>query len=168
MKRPANGEKNLDRIRKWREICPEIVIRKHLHCWLPWRNGRRVPAPVGLLCVKLRSTGPGALPIRPSKVPRPTNWKAPCLTKSGRRTSCTVRGCGRRGVHQQAGQACRRHHASAGRQRAGLGLGGVGRTYADAPEIDGTVRLLPPEKASKTLKVGEFTKARIVAVEGMT
>jgi len=28
------------------------------------------------------------------------------------------------------------------------------------------VRLLPSEKASKTLKVGEFTKARIVAVEG--
>jgi ribosomal protein S12 methylthiotransferase len=44
--------------------------------------------------------------------------------------------------------------------------GGVGRSYADAPEIDGTVRLLPPEKASKTLKVGEFTRARIVAAEG--
>jgi ribosomal protein S12 methylthiotransferase len=44
--------------------------------------------------------------------------------------------------------------------------GGVGRSYADAPEIDGTVRLLPPQKASKTLKVGEFTKAKIVAVEG--
>jgi cystathionine beta-lyase len=28
------------------------------------------------------------------------------------------------------------------------------------------VRLLPPEKASKTLKVGEFTRARIVAAEG--
>jgi ribosomal protein S12 methylthiotransferase len=27
MKRPANGEKNLERIQKWREICPEIVIR---------------------------------------------------------------------------------------------------------------------------------------------
>ena len=27
--------------------------------------------------------------------------------------------------------------------------GGVGRSYADAPEIDGTVRLLPPEKASQ-------------------
>jgi hypothetical protein len=26
--------------------------------------------------------------------------------------------------------------------------GGTGRSYADAPEIDGTVRLLPPEKAS--------------------
>jgi ribosomal protein S12 methylthiotransferase len=44
--------------------------------------------------------------------------------------------------------------------------GGVGRSYADAPEIDGTVRLLPPEKASKQLKVGEFTRARIVAAEG--
>ena len=49
----------------------------------------------------------------------------------------------------------------------GLGRkGGVGRTYADAPEIDGTVRLLPPEKISKTLKVGEFTRARIVGTEG--
>ena len=49
----------------------------------------------------------------------------------------------------------------------GLGRkGGVGRTYADAPEVDGMVRLLPPEKISKTLKVGEFTKARIVGAEG--
>ena len=44
--------------------------------------------------------------------------------------------------------------------------GGVGRSYADAPEIDGLVRLLPPEKISKTLKAGTFTKARIVAAEG--
>ena len=44
--------------------------------------------------------------------------------------------------------------------------GGVGRSYADAPEIDGTVQLLPPEKASKTLKVGEFARARIVARAG--
>ena len=44
--------------------------------------------------------------------------------------------------------------------------GGIGRSYADAPEIDGIVRLLPPEKISKTLKVGEFTKARIVGTQG--
>jgi ribosomal protein S12 methylthiotransferase len=44
--------------------------------------------------------------------------------------------------------------------------GGVGRSYADAPEIDGTVRLLPPEKISKTLKVGEFTRARVVDAQG--
>ena len=44
--------------------------------------------------------------------------------------------------------------------------GGCGRSYADAPEIDGRVRLLPPDKASKTLKAGEFTRARIVAADG--
>ena len=49
----------------------------------------------------------------------------------------------------------------------GLGKkGGIGRSYADAPEIDGVVRLLPPEKISKTLKVGEFTRARIVGTQG--
>jgi ribosomal protein S12 methylthiotransferase len=41
-----------------------------------------------------------------------------------------------------------------------------GVQYADAPEIDGTVKLLPPEKISKTLKVGEFTRARIVGTQG--
>ena len=44
--------------------------------------------------------------------------------------------------------------------------GGVGRSYADAPEIDGRVTLLPPEKASKQLRVGEFTRARIVGTQG--
>ena len=49
----------------------------------------------------------------------------------------------------------------------GLGRkGGFGRTYADAPEIDGTVRLLPPEKISKQLKVGEFTRAIVVGTQG--
>jgi ribosomal protein S12 methylthiotransferase len=49
----------------------------------------------------------------------------------------------------------------------GLGRkGGLGRSYADAPEIDGVVRLLPPQKISKTLKAGQFTQARIVGTEG--
>ena len=49
---------------------------------------------------------------------------------------------------------------------AGGRKGGVGRSYADAPEIDGVVKLLPPEKLSKVLKVGEFTRAKVVATEG--
>ena len=44
--------------------------------------------------------------------------------------------------------------------------GGAGRSYADAPEIDGSVRLLPPDKSSKTLKVGEFARVRIVGTQG--
>ena len=44
--------------------------------------------------------------------------------------------------------------------------GGVGRTYADAPEIDGVVHILPPEKASKTYKVGDLISVRIVRTQG--
>jgi len=44
--------------------------------------------------------------------------------------------------------------------------GGVGRRYADAPEIDGVVQLLPPQKISKTMKAGEFTRARVVDTQG--
>jgi ribosomal protein S12 methylthiotransferase len=52
-------------------------------------------------------------------------------------------------------------------QSIGLGKkGGTGRSYADAPEIDGVVHLLPPEKISKTYKVGDFVKARIVGTQG--
>jgi ribosomal protein S12 methylthiotransferase len=44
--------------------------------------------------------------------------------------------------------------------------GATGRSYADAPEIDGSVRLLPPAKASTQIRVGEFTRVRIVAAQG--
>ena len=44
--------------------------------------------------------------------------------------------------------------------------GGRGRSFADAPEIDGVVHLLPPQKISKQLKVGEFTRAQIVGTQG--
>ena len=44
MKRPASGEKNLERIRAWREICPELTIRSHLHRRLSGRDRARVRA----------------------------------------------------------------------------------------------------------------------------
>jgi ribosomal protein S12 methylthiotransferase len=49
----------------------------------------------------------------------------------------------------------------------GLGRqGGVGRSYADAPEIDGRVHILPPHKASRTFRPGDFVRARIVRTQG--
>jgi ribosomal protein S12 methylthiotransferase len=44
--------------------------------------------------------------------------------------------------------------------------GGLGRTYADAPEIDGVVHIQPPEKASKTYKVGDLINVRILSAQG--
>lgn len=166
MKRPANGEKNLDRLRRWREICPEIVVRSTFIAGFPGeteeefqnlldfmqeaeidRAGCFAYSPIeGAPANALE----GALPdeVREERRARFMQvTEAVSIAKLQRRVGATM-------------QVLVDSAPALGRK------GGVGRTYADAPEIDGTVRLLPPEKASKTLKVGEFTRARIVAVEG--
>ena len=166
MKRPANGEKNLERIQAWRAVCPDIVIRSTFITGFPGeteaefeylldfmkearidRAGCFAYSPVtGASANEL----PGALPdeVRNARQARFMEVaEAVSIDKLRSRIGATMQ------VLVDAAPALGRK-------------GGVGRSYADAPEIDGTVRLLPPEKASKTLKVGEFTRARIVAAEG--
>jgi ribosomal protein S12 methylthiotransferase len=166
MKRPASGEKNLERIAKWREACPELVIRSTFIAGFPGeteaefehllqfvgeagidRAGCFAYSPVkGATANEL----PGALP-QPVREERQARFmamaEAVSIERLKRRIGATM-------------QVLVDSAPALGRK------GGVGRSYADAPEIDGTVRLLPPDKASKTLKVGEFTRARVVATEG--
>jgi ribosomal protein S12 methylthiotransferase len=166
MKRPASGEKNLERIQRWRELCPELVVRSTFIAGFPGeteeefahlldfvreaqidRAGCFAYSPVrGATANEL----PGALPdeVREERRQRfMAVAEEVSTTRLQRRVGATMQ------VLVDSAP--------------GLGKkGGVGRSYADAPEIDGTVRLLPPEKISKTLKAGEFTKARIVATDG--
>ena len=166
MKRPASGERNLDRLLKWREASPELVIRSTFIAGFPGeteaefqhlldfvreaqidRAGCFAYSPVkGAAANEL----PDALPTE-LREERRARFMAVAeevsIARLQRRVGATM-------------QVLIDHAPALGRK------GGVGRSYADAPEIDGTVRLLPPEKASKTLKVGEFTRARIVATEG--
>ena len=44
--------------------------------------------------------------------------------------------------------------------------GGIGRTAADAPEIDGVVYVEPAAKASKRYKVGDFVSVKITGADG--
>jgi ribosomal protein S12 methylthiotransferase len=166
MKRPASGERNLERLARWREACPEIVVRSTFIAGFPGeteaefehlldfireaeldRVGCFAYSPVqGAAANEL----PGLLPAEEREARRARFMavaEAVSARKLARRVGATM-------------QVLVDRAPALGRQ------GGVGRSYADAPEIDGTVRLLPPEKASKTLKVGEFTRARIVATEG--
>ena len=166
MKRPASGEKNLERLARWREICPELVVRSTFIAGFPGeteaefehllqfigeagidRAGCFAYSPVqGAAANEL----PGALPTE-LREERRARFMAAAETMSVarllRRVGATM-------------QVLVDRAPAMGRK------GGVGRSYADAPEIDGVVRLLAPEKASKTFKVGEFTRARIVAAEG--
>ncbi len=166
MKRPASGERNLERLLQWRQACPQIVVRSTFIAGFPGeteaefeylldfvreaqidRAGCFAYSPVrGAAANEL----PGLLPqaVREERRARfMAVAEAVSTTKLRQRVGATM-------------QVLVDHAPALGRR------GGVGRSYADAPEIDGTVRLLPPDKASKTLKVGEFTRARIVATEG--
>jgi len=166
MKRPASGERNLERIQAWRDVCPELVVRSTFIAGFPGeteeefahlldfvreaqidRAGCFAYSPVtGAAANELAHPVPDAL-----REERRARFMAVAETVSTQR------------LQRRVGATMQVLVDAA----PGLGKkGGVGRSYADAPEIDGTVRLLPPEKASKTLKVGEFTKARIVAAEG--
>ena len=166
MKRPASGEKNLERIARWREICPEIVVRSTFIAGFPGetedefahllqfvqeaqidRAGCFAYSPVnGATANELPNPVPDAL-----REERRARFMAVAESVSAQR------------LQRRVGATMQVLVDSA----PGLGKkGGVGRSYADAPEIDGVVRLLPPEKISKQLKVGEFTKARIVQADG--
>jgi ribosomal protein S12 methylthiotransferase len=166
MKRPASGERNLERIQHWRDACPQIVVRSTFIAGFPGeteaefehlldfmrearidRAGCFAYSPVaGAAANEL----PGMLPVELREERRARFMEVAELVSATK-------------LRQRVGATMQILVDSA----PGLGKrGGVGRSYADAPEIDGVVKLLPPEKISKTLKVGEFTKARIVAAEG--
>ncbi len=166
MKRPASGERNLERLARWRELCPDIVVRSTFIAGFPGETEAEFETLLDFLreaqidragCfayspVKGATANdlPGMLPqaVREERRARfMAVAEAVSIAKLQRRVGATM-------------QVLVDHAPALGRR------GGTGRSYADAPEIDGTVRLLPPEKASKTLKVGEFTRARVVAAEG--
>jgi ribosomal protein S12 methylthiotransferase len=166
MKRPASGEKNLERIARWREMCPQIVVRSTFIAGFPGeteaefehlldfvreaqidRAGCFAYSPVlGASANDL----PGMLP-EPLREERRARFMAVAEAVSAAK------------LQQRIGSTLQILVDSA----PSMGKkGGLGRSYADAPEVDGIVRLLAPEKISKTLKVGEFTKARVVATQG--
>ncbi|MEW6479794.1 MAG: 30S ribosomal protein S12 methylthiotransferase RimO [Pseudomonadota bacterium] len=166
MKRPASGERNLERIARWREICPEIVIRSTFIAGFPGETEREFQHLLDFVeeaqidragCFAYSPVEGAAANDLPDAVPDDVREErrarfmavaeAVSVEKLGARVGATMQVL----VDSAPGMGKK---------------GGVGRSYADAPEIDGLVRLLPPQKISKTLKAGEFTKARIVAAEG--
>jgi len=166
MKRPASGERNLERLSRWREICPEIVIRSTFIAGFPGETEEEFAHLLDFVreagidragCFAYSAVNgaaanelPGMLPVE-VREDRRARFMAVAEQASATR------------LLKRVGSTMQVLIDSA----PGMGKkGGVGRSYADAPEIDGVVRLLPPEKISKTLKVGEFTRARIVAAQG--
>ena len=166
MKRPASGEKNLERIARWRELCPEIVVRSTFIAGFPGESEAEFQHLLEFV-QEARIDRAGCFAYSPvtGATANALAGAVPDAVREERRARFMA-------MAEAVSAAKLRERVGATMQvlvdsAPGMGKkGGVGRSYADAPEIDGVVRLLPPEKISKTLKVGEFTKARIVAAEG--
>jgi ribosomal protein S12 methylthiotransferase len=166
MKRPASGERNLERIQRWREACPEIVIRSTFIAGFPGESEAEFQHLLDFLreaqidragCFAYSAVNGAAANDIPGMLPQ--------ALREERRSRFMA-------VAEEVSIARLQRRIGASMQvivdsAPGLGKkGGIGRSYADAPEIDGTVRLLPPEKISKQLKVGEFTWAIVVGTQG--
>ncbi|MDO8418921.1 MAG: 30S ribosomal protein S12 methylthiotransferase RimO [Rubrivivax sp.] len=166
MKRPASGERNLERLARWREICPELVVRSTFIAGFPGETEAEFETLLDFLReAQIDRAGCFAYSPVQGAAANDLPGMLPQAVREERRARFMA-------VAEQVSVARLRRRVGATMQvlvdhAPALGRkGGIGRSYADAPEIDGQVRLLPPEKASKTLKVGEFTRARIVASEG--
>ena len=166
MKRPAGGEKNLARLERWREACPEIVVRSTFIAGFPGETETEFEH----LLDFVRQAGidrAGCFAYSPvaGAAANDIPGMLPAELREERRARFMA-------VAEEVSMAKLKRRIGATMQvlvdsAPGLGKkGGVGRSYADAPEIDGLVRLLPPEKISKTLKVGEFTRAKVLATQG--
>ncbi len=166
MKRPASGERNLERIRAWREACPELVVRSTFIAGFPGETEEEFGHLLDFLReAQIDRAGCFAYSPVEGAAANELPGMLPVEVREERRARFMA-------VAEEVSAARLQRRVGATMQvlvdsAPALGRkGGVGRSYADAPEIDGTVRLLPPEKLSKQLKVGEFTRARIVATEG--
>ncbi|GAB2468045.1 30S ribosomal protein S12 methylthiotransferase RimO [Comamonas humi] len=166
MKRPANGEKNLERIQRWRELCPDLVIRSTFIAGFPGETEEEFAHLLDFIreaqidragCFAYSDVEgaaanelPGMLPVE-LREERRARFMAVAEEVSTQRLQRRV-GATMQVLVDKA--------VALGKK------GGVGRSYADAPEIDGLVHLLPPEKISKTYKVGDLIRARVVRTQG--
>ncbi|NJO53720.1 MAG: 30S ribosomal protein S12 methylthiotransferase RimO [Bacteroidales bacterium] len=154
MKRPAAQEKTLERIRRWREICPQIAIRSSFIVGFPGESEDDFALLLDWLktaeldrvgCFKFEPVAGAAANALPDQVAdevKAQRYKRLMET-------------------QQAISAKLLKRKVGSRQKVIVdtltATGAIGRTSADAPEIDGTVHL----SARRPLKVSEIATVKI-------
>lgn len=149
MKRPAAAQKNLERVRAWRAICPELTIRSTFIAGFPGETDEEFETLLDFLRqAQLDRVGCFAYsPVDGA----PANELPGALPEQVREE--------RRGRLMQLQEAIsqrRLAHKVGSVQRVLVDecskKGAIARSSADAPEIDGVVHIAPDPR----LKVGEF------------
>jgi len=158
MKRPAHGEKNLERIRGWRAACPDLTLRSTFIVGFPGETEAEFEHLLEFIdqagldrvgCFKYSAVDGARANALPDSVPEEVKEE--------------------RLARFMAAQA----QVSAERLKARVGTtlevlidevnkaGAIGRSSADAPEIDGKVVI----SAAPSLKVGNFARVLVNAAD---
>ncbi len=163
MKRPASGEKNLERIQAWRVACPDLVIRSTFIVGFPGETEAEFDYLLNFL-VEAQIDRAGCFAYSPvdGATANLLEKPVPDAIREDRRV---------RFMAKAEEISIKRLERKVGKRIQLLidridGDGGIGRTVGDAPEIDGLVRVLPPSKPSKRYRVGEFVRATVISSQG--
>ena len=166
MKRPANGEKNLERIQAWRRECPQLVIRSTFIAGFPGETESEFQHLLDFVQeAQIDRAGCFAYsPVKGALANEIPGMLSQELREERQARFMKVQeDVSIQKLRARIGQTMQIliDHAPAGGKK-----GAVGRCYADAPEIDGVVNLLPPKRLSQRLKVGSFVQALVVNTQG--
>ena len=154
MKRPASGEKNIERIRAWRALCPEITLRSTFIAGFPGETEAQFQYLLDFLGeAQLDRVGCFAYSPVEGAAANALDGALPDAVREERRA---------RFMQVQAAISGARLQRKLGTVQRVLidhltPRGALGRSSADAPEIDGLVHVTTRRK----LAVGEFIDVRI-------
>ena len=162
MKRPANGEKNIERLQAWRALCPDITIRSTFIAGFPGETDAEFDYLLDFLreaqidrlgCFAYSPVAGATANALPDPVPEELREE-----RRGRVMQLQEE-ISKKRLQAKVGKTLRVLIDEVNR------TGGVGRSAADAPEIDGVVYVKPPYEPHLKLKVGEFVEVRISAAD---
>jgi ribosomal protein S12 methylthiotransferase len=163
MKRPANAEKVLERVRAWREMCPDLTIRSTFIAGFPGETEEHFQTLLDFIRdAELDRVGCFAYSPVEGATANELDGALPDEVREERRA---------RFMEVAEEVSAKRIARKVGKTLKVLvdeinTDGGIGRTAADAPEIDGVVYIAPTTKASKRYKVGDFVSVKISGADG--
>jgi ribosomal protein S12 methylthiotransferase len=158
MKRPASGERNIERIAGWRALCPDITLRSTFIAGFPGETEAEFEYLLDFLReAQLDRVGCFAYSPVEGAAANALEGALPDEVREDRR---------RRFMEVQEDISRARLARKVGKTVKVLidtvnADGGIGRSSADAPEIDGAVYVAPATKTWKRYKVGDIVSVRI-------
>jgi ribosomal protein S12 methylthiotransferase len=159
MKRPASGEKNIERIRAWRAICPELTIRSTFIAGFPSETEAEFEHLLAFLReAQLDRVGCFAYSPVAGAAANSLEGQLPDAVREERRARFMA--------VQESISAERLQRRVGSVQRVIIDEVGptvaIGRSAADAPEIDGVVYV---KTGRRRFKVGDFVDVRIATAD---